>query len=103
MKRTIAIAAAISAVTIATIVAYDRGRSGAAPVRTASSGVAIGAQSSLYRVETSAATVLKLGASRRGCTLTAKAPPTAICDVATAFPDAGLNGTITFVGTARHG
>ncbi len=50
MNRTIGIVAAVLAVTIAAILAYDRGRSDAPPTRTSSSSVAIRAQSSLYSV-----------------------------------------------------
>jgi hypothetical protein len=101
MNRTIGIVAAVLAVTIAAIVAYDRGRSDAAP-RTSSSSVAIRAQSSLYSDEASGTAVLELGTSRHGCTLTAKDPARAICDVAAALADIGLNATITFVGADRQ-
>jgi hypothetical protein len=102
MNRTLGIVAAVLAVTIAAIVAYDRGRSDAAPTRTFSGSVAIRAQSSLDSVEASGATVLKLKTSGRGCTRNADTTARAICDVATALADIGLNGTITFVGTDRQ-
>jgi hypothetical protein len=102
MNRAIGIGAAVLAVTIAAVVLYDRSRGDAAPSRSSPGSVAIRAQSSLHNGEASAATVLKLKTSGRGCTRNADATAEAICDVATALADIGLNGTITFVETDRQ-
>jgi hypothetical protein len=45
--------------------------------------------------------VTNLGQKRKGCTLTRTLLPQAVCDLATAFPDIGLDGTVVFVGSGR--
>ncbi len=44
---------------------------------------------------------LDLGQNRKGCTPSGTIPPEATCDIAIAFPDVGLHGTVTIVGSDR--
>jgi len=55
-----------------------------------------------YRAAATPTTVINLGRTRKGCTLARTLPPEAVCDLADAFPDVGLDGTITFVGTGHE-
>jgi hypothetical protein len=102
MRRTIEIIATVLAATAIGIVAYDRSRAhddkpglSAAAFQTASV-----AKTGGYRIEATPKTVLNLGWNRNGCTLTSAAPAQTVCDIALAFPDVGLAGTVTFVGSS---
>jgi hypothetical protein len=99
MKRTIKLIAAVLAATAIGVVAYDRSRAhedgpwfGAATLQTSSV-----VKSGGYRIEAAPKTVLDLGRNRNGCTLTGAVPAQTVCDIALAFPDVGLAGTVTFV------
>ena len=59
------------------------------------------ADATRYRVTTTAKTATDLGQNRAGCTLTRASPPEATCDIAIAFPDIGLNGTVVIDGSDR--
>jgi hypothetical protein len=103
MKRTIKLIAAVLAATAIGVVAYDRSRahddgpwSGSATLHTASV-----AQTGGYRIEAQPKTVLDLGRNRNGCTPTDAVPAQTVCDIAVAFPDVGLNGTVTFVSSTQ--
>jgi hypothetical protein len=63
--------------------------------------VAVETQNLSYRVNAAPKTVFDLGQKRNGCILTQALPPTAVCDIATAFPDVGLYGNVMFIGTTR--
>jgi len=63
--------------------------------------VAAETQSIRYRVNATPKTVFDLGQKRNGCILIQALPPTAVCDIATAFPDVGLDGNVMFIGTTR--
>jgi hypothetical protein len=52
-------------------------------------------------VHTTAKTAVDLGQNRKGCTPSGTIPPEATCDIAIAFPDVGLHGTVTIVGSDR--
>ena len=54
-----------------------------------------------YRVHTTAKTATDLGQNRKGCTPSGTTLPEATCDIAIAFPDVGLHGTVTIVGSER--
>ena len=54
-----------------------------------------------YRVHTTAKTATDLGQNRKGCTPSGTTPPQATCDIAVAFPEIGLNGTVTITGSNR--
>ena len=54
-----------------------------------------------YRVQITAKTATDLGKNRKGCTPSGTAPPQATCDIAVAFPDIGLQGTVTIIGSDR--
>ncbi len=103
MKRTIKLIAAVLAATAIGVVAYDRSRAhddgpwfGSAALQAASVTKAGG-----YRIEAAPKTVIDLGRNRNGCTLTGAVPTQTVCDIAVAFPDVGLNGTVTFVSSTN--
>jgi len=103
MKRTIKLIAAVLAATAIGVVAYDRSRAhddgpwfGSAALQAASVTKAGG-----YRIEAAPKTVIDLGRNRNGCTLTGVVPTQTVCDIALAFPDVGLNGTVTFVSSTN--
>ena len=48
-----------------------------------------------------AKTATDLGQNRKGCTPSVTTPPQATCDIAVAFPEIGLNGTVTIIGSNR--
>jgi hypothetical protein len=120
MPRTIKLATATLALlltaSIVTIIAYDRGKASpharvltyslnldahAADTGKVSSDLTVRPEASRYRVQTTAKTALDLGQNRKGCTPSGTAPPEATCDIAIAFPDVGLHGTVTIVGSER--
>ena len=103
MKRTIKLIAAVLAATAIVVVAYDRGRArddgssfGTAAFQAASFTKAGG-----YRIEASPKTVIDLGRNRNGCALTGAVPAQTVCDIAVAFPDVGLDGSVTFVSSTN--
>lgn len=103
MKRTIKLVAALLAATAIGVVAYDRSRAhddgpwfSSAALQTATVTKTGG-----YRIETAPKTVLDLGRNRNGCRLSGALPTQTVCDIAIAFPDVGLNGTVTFVSTTN--
>jgi hypothetical protein len=102
MKRTIKLLAVVLAVTTIGVIVYDRSRShddgawsGSALIHTARVANARG-----YRIQAAPKTVINLGRNRHGCTLTSATRPVAVCDIGVAFADVGLNGAVTFVGSA---
>ena len=114
MKRTIKVIAVVLAAVAVGIVAYDRSRSqeqtpwlrsdlGLQPsgIVSARADVTVDSRTTPYRVNAAPNTVISLGQTREGCTLTHALPPEAVCDLAVAFPDVGLNGSVTFVGSAH--
>jgi hypothetical protein len=103
MKRTIKLIAAVLAATAIGFVAYDRSRAhddgpwfGSATLQAASVTKTGG-----YRIEAAPKTVIDLGLNRNGCKLTGAVPTQTVCDVAVAFPDVGLKGTVTFVSSTN--
>jgi hypothetical protein len=103
MKRTIKLIAAVLAATAVGVVAYDRSRAhddspwfGSATFQPASVTKTGG-----YRIEAAPKTVIDLGRNRNGCTLTSAVPTQTVCDIAVAFPDVGLAGTVTFVSSTN--
>jgi hypothetical protein len=99
MKRTLKLIAAVLAATAIAVVAYDRSRAhdpgpwfSPAALQAATAAKADG-----YRIEAAPKTVIDLGRTRNGCTLTGAVPTETVCDIAVAFPDVGLKGTVTFV------
>jgi hypothetical protein len=54
-----------------------------------------------YRIEAAAKTVMDLGRNRNGCTLTSAVPTQTVCDIAVAFREVGLAGTVTFVSSTN--
>ena len=66
-----------------------------------SSDLTVQPEAPRYRVHTTAKTALDLGQNRKGCTPSGTIPPEATCDIAIAFPDVGLHGTVTIVGSDR--
>ena len=121
MPRTIKLAIATIALlltaSIVAIIAYDRGKASpharvltynlnldahaAANTGKVSSDLTVQPEASRYRVHTTAKTALDLGQNRKGCTPSGTIPPEATCDIAIAFPDVGLHGTVTIVGSDR--
>ena len=122
MPRTIKLATATIALlltaSIVAIIAYDKG-SASPHARTLTYNLNVGAQAAAgtgkvssdltvqpeaprYRVHTTAKTALDLGQNRKGCTPSGTAPPEATCDIAVAFPDIGLHGTVIIVGSDRN-
>jgi len=122
MRRTIKLATATLALlltaSIVAIIAYDKG-SASPHARTVTYKLNVGAQAAAgtgevspdltvqpeaprYRVHTTAKTALDLGQNRKGCTPSGTTPPEATCDIAIAFPDIGLHGTVTIVGSEHH-
>jgi hypothetical protein len=121
MPRTIKLATATIALlltaSIVAIIAYDKG-SASPHARTLTYNLNLDAQAAIstdkvspdltsqpeaprYRVHTTAKTVIDLGQNRKGCTPSGTTPPQATCDMAIAFPDIGLHGTVTIVGSER--
>jgi hypothetical protein len=121
MRRTIKLATATLALlltaSIVAIIAYDRG-SASPHARTLTYNLSVGAQAAAgtgeirsdltvqpeaprYRVHTTAKTALDLGQNRNGCAPSGAIPPEATCEIALAFPDIGLHGTVTIVGSDR--
>ncbi len=103
MKRTITLIAAVLVATAIAVVAYDRSRAhddgpwfGSAAFQTATVTKTGG-----YRIGAAPKTVLDLGRNRNGCTLTGAVPTQTVCDIAVAFPDVGLNGSVTFVSSTN--
>ena len=120
MPRTIKLATATIALlltaSIVAIVAYDRGKASpharvltynlnldahAAGTGKVSPDLTVQPAASRYRVQTTAKTAVDLGQNRKGCTPSGTTPPEATCDIAIAFPDVGLHGTVTIVGSER--
>lgn len=116
MPRTIKLATATIALlltaSIVAIIAYDRGSASPHAQRltynlklaTTSAGkisAAAKVQFPRYRVHTTAKTATDLGQNRKGCTPSGTTPPEATCDIAVAFPEIGLNGTVTITGSNR--
>ena len=120
MPRTIKLATATLALlltaSIVAIIAYDRGKASpharvltynlnldahAAGTGRVSSDLTVQPEAPRYRVYTTAKTALDLGQNRKGCTPSGTIPPEATCDIAIAFPDVGLHGTVTIVGSDR--
>ncbi len=104
MKRTIKLTAAVLAATAIGVVAYDRSHAhddspsfGSAVLQTASVGKTVG-----YRIDATPKTVINLGRNRNGCAPIKAVPARTVCDIAVAFPDVGLNGTVTFVSSTNH-
>jgi hypothetical protein len=83
---------------------YDLSLASEPPVVTGQTrrGMTVTAQTFRYRVKANAKTVTNLAEKRKGCALTRALPPEATCDIAVAFPDVGVNGTVTFVGSNRN-
>ncbi len=120
VKITSAAIAALLAATIVGIVGYERGSAAQqersvsydlspasqAPVvrdtHTAREVVAVHAQAARQRLLVAPSTVIKLAETRNGCTLTHEFIPIAVCRAATAFPELGLRGTVTFIGSANE-
>jgi hypothetical protein len=118
MKRTLKIAAATIALLLTVVIVenivrdnvhastpawtltYELNLDAPAP-STASTG-SLQADATRYRVTTTAKTATDLGQHRDGCALTRALPPEATCDIAVAFPDIGLNGTVVVVGSDRN-
>ena len=121
MPRTIKLATATLALlltaSIVAIIAYDKD-SASPHARTLTYNLNVGAQAaagtgkvspdlthqpeaSRYRVHTTAKTAVDLGQNRKGCTPSGTTPPEATCDIAIAFPDVGLHGPVTIVGSDR--
>jgi len=67
---------------------------GSAALQTASATKADG-----YRIGAAPKTVFNLGRNRNGCVLTSTAPAQTVCNIAVAFPDVGLDGTVIFSST----
>ena len=121
MPRTIKLATATIALlltaSIVAIIAYDRGKASpharvltynlnldahaAASTGKVSPDLTVQPEASRYRVQTTAKTAVDLGQNRKGCTPSGTIPPEATCDIAIAFPDVGLHGTVTIVGSDR--
>ena len=119
MPRTIKLATATIALlltaSIVAIIAYDRGKASpharvftynlnlgaqaAAGTGKVSSDLTVQPEAPRYRVHTTAKTALDLGQNRKGCTPAGTTPPETTCDIAIAFPDVGLHGTVTIVGS----
>jgi hypothetical protein len=102
MKRMLKLLAVVLAATAIGVVAYDRSRSrddtawpNAAVIQSAAVTKTGG-----YRIEAAPKTVIDLGRNRNGCTPTGAVPAQAVCDIAVAFPDVGLSGTVTFVSSS---
>ena len=121
MRRTIKLATATLALlltaSIVAIIAYDKdsasphartltyklnvGAQAAAGTGKVSSDLTVQPEAPGYRVHTTTKTALDLGQNRKGCTPSGTIPPEATCDIAIAFPDVGLHGTVTIVGSDR--
>ena len=122
MRHTIKLATATIALlltaSIVAIIAYDRGEASpharvltynlnldaqaAASSGKVSSDLTVQPDAPRYRVHTTAKAAVDLGQNREGCTPSGTTPPEATCDIAIAFPDIGLHGTVTIVGSARR-
>ena len=121
MPHTIKLATATIALlltgSIVAIIAYERGKASpharvltynlnldaqaAASTGKVSPDLTVQPEAQRYRVHTTAKTALDLGQNRKGCTPSGTIPPEATCDIAIAFPDVGLHGTVTIVGSDR--
>jgi hypothetical protein len=121
MRRTIKLATATLALlltaSIVAIIAYDKGSTSphartltynlnldahaAVSTGKVSSDLTVQPEAPRYRVHTTAKTAVDLGQNRKGCTPSGTIPPEATCDIAIAFPDVGLHGTVTIVGSDR--
>jgi hypothetical protein len=122
MPRTIKLATAaialLLAASIVAIIAYDKGSASphartltynlnldakaAASSGKISSDLTVQPEAPRYRVHTTAKAAVDLGQNRKGCTPSGTTPPAATCDIAIAFPDIGLHGTVTIVGSERR-
>jgi hypothetical protein len=103
MQRIIKFVALVLAAAIIGVVAYDRSRAhdDSGWFSSATFKPASIAKTGGYRVEATPKTVIDLGHNRNGCTLTSAVPAQAVCDIAVAFPDVGLGGTVTFVSSIK--
>jgi hypothetical protein len=107
MARTIGLAAAmmtlVSTAAVVGVVAFDAGRSAneGVTISSSTSPVAVSAQPASYQVAVARKTADDLG-RRRGCSPVSADPPRVACNIRTAFPDVGLTGTVTFVGSGTE-
>jgi len=121
MRRTIKLTTATLALlltaSIVAVIAYDKGNASqhprkltynfnvgaqaAAGTGKVSSDLTVQPEAPHYRVHTTTKTAIDLGQNRNGCTPSGTVRPEATCDIAVAFPDVGLHGTVTIVGSDR--